>query len=430
MENKLFQNDNITGNSLIGLEIKGTFKESDENVLLENLKNVLNRDIVFSTSEYKLLNPTELSAVVTKSGNAYVIKTPMYSYFEAIFILPKILEFLKGLKTYKGSYMYLKLGFIDGFVDITRVNILKFILEFKEDYILKSIGDITKSSDLKKISDIKPFTLINCSDTVQKQVDGYRYLADEDDDFVLSFSKLTDGYLLSRYLQDIDYRSKWEEILKSINHTLITLYNTCTNTEFDEGEITKVEKYNEQFKEYEKNFSCFEMFCDKYKSIKLTIDLDNDKAKVNLIYPQVKDRLFNIVIYNDIKDAHINYDTDVSKMQIKDVDLKDCYNLTNIDIVNCDIENSCIRDCDLYDCNSDNSTFIKCNMFGYSDCKECNFKNCFISRNIKLKDCNVYGQMGKMGGTMIGGSLRNTTIMTTMADIHDNVEKDNVNEIQ
>ena len=103
MENKLFQNDNITGNSLIGLEIKGTFKETDENVLLENLKNVLNREIAFSTSEYKLLNPTDLSAVVTKSGNAYIIKTPMYSYFEAIFILPKILEFLKGLKTYKGS---------------------------------------------------------------------------------------------------------------------------------------------------------------------------------------------------------------------------------------------------------------------------------------------------------------------------------------
>ena len=31
---------------------------------------------------------------------------------------------------------------------------------------------------------------------------------------------------------------------------------------------------------------------------------------------------------------------------------------------------------------------------------------------------------------MIGGELKDTTIIISMADIHDNVEKDNVNEIQ
>ena len=58
-----------------------------------------------------------------KCGKSHVIKTPMYSYFEAIFILPKILEFLKNLKTYKGSYIFFKLGFNDKFIDITQVNI-------------------------------------------------------------------------------------------------------------------------------------------------------------------------------------------------------------------------------------------------------------------------------------------------------------------
>ena len=37
MDNRLFQNDNITGNSLIGFEIKGVFKDT-ENVLLEKIK--------------------------------------------------------------------------------------------------------------------------------------------------------------------------------------------------------------------------------------------------------------------------------------------------------------------------------------------------------------------------------------------------------
>ena len=250
------------------------------------------------------------------------------------------------------------------------------------------------------------------------------------DNFGLSFTNLTNGFILFKYIQDVDYINKWEDILKCINHTIITLYNTSSNIDFDDNEISKIEKLNNQFKNYESSFSCFEMFISKYKSAKLTVDLNNDKSIVNMIYPSIKDRLFNIIVYNDISNACINYDTDVSKLQIKDVDLKTCYSLTNIDIVNCDIEESCIKDCDLYDCNIKKSTIKKCNLFGYSDCDDSNFDDCFISRNIRLKNCNVHGQLGKMGGTMIGGELKDTTIIISMADIHDNVEKDNVNEIQ
>ena len=47
-----------------------------------------------------------------------------------------------------------------------------------------------------------------------------------------------------------------------------------------------------------------------------------------------------------------------------------------------------------------------------------------------MKDCNVSGPLGKMGGIMKGGSLKNTTVISSMADIDDDVEKINVNEIQ
>lgn len=430
MNTKLFQNDNITGNSLIGFEIRGTFKD-DEDVLLKKLKDILNRDITYSNSDYKLLEPTDICSIVTKIGtNTYEIKTSMYSYFEAIFIMPKILDFLTTLKSYKNSYMYIKIGFNDDFVKLSQINILKFIFEFNEDFILKSLSDITKNSNINKITDIKPTSLDSCSELVQKQIDGYKYLSPEDDNFGISFINLNSGYVTFKYTQDIDYRKKWEDILKCMNHTIITLYNTSINTEFNEDEIQKVDKLNETFQEYASIFGCYEMFTTKYKSIKLTIDLNNDKSVINMIYPSIKDILFNITIYNKISNAHINYDTDISRLQIKDVDLKNCYNLTHIDIVNCDIEDSCIKECDLYDSNIKNSTILRCNLFGYADCNESNFDDCFISRNIRLKDCYVHGQLGKMGGTMIGGSLKNTTVLMSMADIHNNVEKDNVNEIQ
>ena len=430
MSNNLFQNDSIIGNSLIGFEIKGTFKD-DENILLEKLKNILNRDITYSNTDFKLLEPTDLTCVIGKiNNNTYEIKTSMYSYFEAIFILPKILEFLTSLKSYKNSYLYVNIGFNKDSVNLTQLNILKFIFEFNENLILKSLIDLTKNSSIKKLSEIKPLTLENCSEPVQKQVDSYKFLSDEDDNFGISFTCLNEGIVKFKYIQDINYRQKWEEIVKCLNHTIITLYNTSANIDFDEKEIKKVEELNTEFKEYETTFSCFEMFVSKYKSIKLTIDLNNDKSVVNMIYPSIKDKLFNVTIYNNISNASINYDTDISKLQIKDVDIKNCFNLNHIDIVNCDIEDSCIKDCDLYDTKIKNSTIIRCNLFGYANCSESNFNDCFISRNIQLKNCFVYGQLGKMGGAMIGGSLKNTTVLTSMADIHNDVEKENVNEIQ
>ena len=78
MNKKLFQNDTITGNSLIGFEIKGSFKKEEDELMLL-LSPVLNREILYSNIEYKLLEPTDKNAVLIKDGGEYIIKTPLYN---------------------------------------------------------------------------------------------------------------------------------------------------------------------------------------------------------------------------------------------------------------------------------------------------------------------------------------------------------------
>ena len=116
-------------------------------------------------------------------------------------------------------------------------------------------------------------------------------------------------------------------------------------------------------------------------------------------------------------------------MQIRDVDLVKCYHLEGIDIVECDIRNCNIKKCDIYDCEIENSFINDCNLFGYCDCVESKFKNCFISNNIKLVNSNVFGALGKFAGIIDSGSIKNTTVITSMADIGDKVKKLNINEI-
>lgn len=428
MNNKLFQNDHITGNSLIGFEFRGQFKD-DENVLLGKLKDVLNRDVNFSNIKYKLLEPTEHNAVLIQDGKSCIVKTPQYSYYEALFILPKILELLKGLKDYKNSYIYFRVGFNDGFCDINQINVMKFALEFNEDYVLKHLTDLTLDGNFEKLTDIKPLDLESCSDSIKKRLDGLKYV-DDDDTYGIDFSTIKLGYITFKYAQEINYRDKWEEILKCVNHTIITLYNTSMSYTLTDEEVKKIDELDEKFKSISKAFSCYESFKDKYKSIKLTKDLNNDNMDIDIIFPVIKDKLFDIVIRNDIKDAEINYDSDVSRLQIKNLEVKKCYHFNGVDIVDSDLVNCTMRNCDIYDTNIDKSSIIKCNLFGYADCKECRISDSFVSRNIKLKDCNVFGQLGKMGGIMKGGSLKDTTIIVSMAEISDDVDKTNVNEIQ
>jgi hypothetical protein len=46
-----------------------------------------------------------------------------------------------------------------------------------------------------------------------------------------------------------------------------------------------------------------------------------------------------------------------------------------------------------------------------------------------LVNSNVFGELGKFAGILDSGSIKNTTVITSMADIGDKVKKLNINEI-
>lgn len=411
----------------MGFEFRGQFKD-DENVLLGKLKDVLNRDVNFSNIKYKLLEPTEHNAVLIQDGRHCIVKTPQYSYYEALFVLPKILELMKSLKDNKNSYIYFRLGFNETFCNLSQLNVMKFALEFNEDYILKHLTDLTLDGNFEKLTDIKPLDLESCSDTIRKRLNNLKF--EDDDIYGIDFSTLKLGYITFKYAQEINYRNKWEEILKCINHTIITLYNSSVSYDFTDEESKKIDEMDEKYKGIAKAFGCYASFREKYKGIKLTKDLNDDSMDIDIIFPSIREKLFDIVIKNDIKEAIVNYDSDVSRLQLKNLEVKKCYHLNGVDIVDSELTNCTARNCDIYDTNIDKSSVVKCNLFGYADCTDCRFTDSYVSRNIKLKNCTVTGPLGKMGGIMKGGLLKDTTIIATMADIDDDVEKTNVNEIQ
>ena len=47
---------------------------------------------------------------------------------------------------------------------------------------------------------------------------------------------------------------------------------------------------------FAKAFGCYEMFHEKYKGIKLTVDLDDDRSNINLIFPSFVSRSDSLII--------------------------------------------------------------------------------------------------------------------------------------
>ena len=50
------------------------------------------------------------------------------------------------------SYVYLKIGFNDS-VNLSNLNVTKFVLNFNEKFILDNIVDLTKNGNIEKLSD-------------------------------------------------------------------------------------------------------------------------------------------------------------------------------------------------------------------------------------------------------------------------------------
>ena len=101
--------------------------------------------------------------------------------------MPKLFEFLHiNLDKNERNYIYLKLGFNES-VNLSNLNIIKFVLNFNEKFILDNIVDLTKNGSIEKLSDFKPSSIENCSSTIQKQLDGLKYSDDVDDNYGIDF---------------------------------------------------------------------------------------------------------------------------------------------------------------------------------------------------------------------------------------------------
>jgi hypothetical protein len=135
----------------------------------------------------------------------------------------------------------------------------------------------------------------------------------------------------------------------------------------------------------------------------------------------IRDKLFTLLNECDLKDGIINYDTNTSKIQVKDADLTHSYKIENIDIVECKVK-GVLTNCDIFNSEIEESELYNCNLFNNTVATHCKVMDCYTNKSSKLINCYVDGKNSMMNGSMEGGILRNGKI-TNLSSFDKNVEK-------
>lgn len=343
------------------------------------------------------------------SGGAALIEliTGPLPYSDAKIIIIKTLKWIKenGFTTDR-SGIHLNISFNKSMFGpnfLTQLEPLKFILDFDEAYIFKLFPDRENNVYAKTIKFVEPankqsFYFSNLIKPHDLKTPSEKY-------YGVNFLKLQKNYLEFRYLGGKDYEKRTNDIIDLLDHFILSLFksaNEKTFTEKNKVELIKILKKNEKINNA---YLSYDNFKHNFPDIGLLIDLDTDLRRLNMYWDKIRDTIYIILADGGMKKGLINYDSDTSRVQIKNAQLPACFKMEGIDIIDCKISGR-LDKCDIFNSTLDNVEIWTCNIFDNSKLINCRIDDTYVNRSCYLKDCYFAGPNGIMNGTMEGGVFR------------------------
>jgi hypothetical protein len=221
----------------------------------------------------------------------------------------------------------------------------------------------------------------------------------------INFGKVPKGYIEFRYLGGKDYEKKYSTILSMTEHFITSLYETLVNPQYNETDLKVLDKILEKHKTVIESYRTYSSFKEKFPNIHLMVDLQTYDQIVEMYYPKIREKIFDLITKADMNEGLINYDADTGRMQIKDAKLMRCFEISGVDIVDSVIQGNIVN-CDIFGCDLKNASVFESNLFGATIVEDCKIEESYVSRNVICQDSYVFGKRGVFSGEMIGGIFR------------------------
>lgn len=384
---------NLFDNVKIGFEFE-FFSPIERPELAKKLEETLGKKVIW-TDDYHSDIPvsnTEFKLEPDFSGGFKMneLITGVLEYNEAIHVMYKVMNFIDeyGFTTERtGFHINMSLNEFDlGLTEkLSNLNVFKYILSLNEEKIFEMwpsaksrIQKIYKNS----VSNIYPKNKFLSETALSYSMPGspldFNYPHSKY--FGLNFDKLKDGYIEVRYAGGANYQSRRSDSANLINYIAESLFETLqSNNKYTPEERKKVSDIVKKQRDTILSIKTYENFVHNFPDIELYIDLKDDTRIVEANYLNLRDELFDLINFGNMKKGQVNYDTVAKRVQVKDTRLTEGFGIHDIDLINCTIEAE-LTNCTLFNCKVRSSHITECKILTDNDIRYCHLDECLFQR--------------------------------------------------
>ena len=406
-----FNDSKILKNALVGVEFE-FYSNLPIEETAKKIGSLLDKKIQVETKAHSDFEPTadHFKIEPDMSGGIKLMElvTGPMPYYNARLLIINVSKWIEeNGYTNDRTSIHLNLSFDKNKIEnknrISKMNVLKFILDFKEDQVFKFFPGREGSAYAKSVKFILPNkdTYFFDGNTINQQ----NFTYPDSKYYGINFDKRHKNYLEFRYIGGKDWEKKTTTVLHMLDQFLVQLWNSTESTQFNSLnalELKKILAKNQRIISARKDWRSIEK---NWKNIQFTVDLQKHPEILDLHWSNIKEQVMRLFTHGDITKGHINYDTDTSKVQIDGGELSYCVEISGYDFVSSKIKGE-LKHCYFFRCTLDGSDISDCNFYDNCEIISSKVKNSYVHQSCELNDVYIYGTTGIMKGKMTGGIFR------------------------
>ena len=403
--------ESILNAALMGVEFE-FYSNLDLEVTRKSLEKLLDRKIRLEDKAHSDFVP---SAEVFKiepdmsggKGLAELVTGPI-PYRNARLVVIKMLKWIsENGYTNERASIHINLSFDKKYLQdkdlISKMNVLKFILEFDEKQVYKFFPKRENSTYAKSVKWVMPKIEAFHFDGNHIAANNFKFA--DTKYYGINFSKSEKNYLEFRYIGGADYEKKPDEILYLTERFLMQMWGSCNDSRFNDLnkiELLKILNKNKPISDILKDYS---NVSKHYPDITILVDLVDNPAIIKLQWERFKNRVADLIVNGSMTAGLINYDSNYSATQIKDGKFPTVYQLEDFEFIDCEIAGNVINS-SFYGCEISGSTITYGSLYKGTKVKESKVESSYTHGSCEFTNCYVSGRDTMFKGKMVGGIFR------------------------
>ena len=409
--NRSSSRQSVLNASQIGVEFE-FYSNLELEETKKSLSELLNRKIRLEEKAHSDFQP---SAEVFKmepdmSGGKGLIElvTGAMPYRSARIVIQKMLRWIErnGYTNDRAS-IHLNMSFnTDYLADkgmISKMNILKFILEFDEKRVYKYFPNREDSTYAKSIKWIMPKHEAFYYNEDLVSSDNFTYANTKY--YGINFEKAQKNYLEFRYLGGENYEKRADDILHLAEMFIMSVWKSCNNPKFtpeNKIELKRILEKNRPLMEMLKDYKAVNKY---WRQINILVDLTDNEQVINVQWNRFKHKVLELLANGSMESGIINYDSDYGTVQIKDGVFKTAYLLDGFEFINCELSGN-IENSSIYGGKVEGAQCLRSQFYQGAEIKDSKVESSYVHGSCTLTNCYVFGKDSIFKGKMVGGIFR------------------------